>query len=235
MSFPRHMEWEGILKRKTIYEEACKDLGIEFVYETVPDPSELGVAAAQQQVYNMISYLVEKYGKDTAFFTTHYALYAPIIKRVIELGAIFVDQDDMSPLWGFPFALWLDLSAQIGDWPAIVNEIEKAVVAAGGAGRAGSFPYSINYQNTLGLVRLAMDMIEGKATGNLQNDLIAAYESLTPGCEWLAQPYGIWDSDAAQERSNYFFLSMDTYIFGQGYSGVFSEPFPEKYYNLLKY
>ena len=38
MSFTRHMNIEVLARRRNMYEEACKDLGIEFVFETVPDP-----------------------------------------------------------------------------------------------------------------------------------------------------------------------------------------------------
>ncbi|MCL1817111.1 MAG: DUF3798 domain-containing protein, partial [Clostridiales bacterium] len=39
MSFPRHMSTDVLARRKAIYEEACKDLGLKFVFETVPDPA----------------------------------------------------------------------------------------------------------------------------------------------------------------------------------------------------
>lgn len=232
MSFQRHMDIEILSRRRNIYEEACKDLALEFVFETVPDPAmaDLGATAAQQQVYDMMPDLVEKYGEDTVFFTTNTALLEPVIKRVVELGAMFSNQEDMSPVYGYPTALELDLSAEIGDWPAIVSKIEEAVVAKGMSGRMGTWPYSFNYCNTIGLAQLAMNMIEGKGTGNVQNDIIATYQALTPGCEWMAQVCE--DPDSGQKISNYYLLSMDTYIFGQGYSGVFSEPVPEKYYRI---
>ena len=47
-SFPRHMSYELLSRRRNIMEEACKDLGIKFHFETAPDPtSDVGVAGAQ--------------------------------------------------------------------------------------------------------------------------------------------------------------------------------------------
>jgi hypothetical protein len=233
MSIPRHMDIEVLSRRRSIYEAACKDLGLEFVFETVPDrASEVWTADYQQQIYDMMPGLVEKYGKDTVFFTTSFALHEPVIKRVVELGALFVDSDYMTPFDGFPSVLELDLTdiaKPLLNWPAILKRIEEGVVAKGASGRLGCFPYSLDYCKTIGLTRLAIDIIEGRATGELQKDIKAAYESVTPGCNWMVQKLGDWIDE---DLDNYYLLSMDTYIFGQGFSGVFSEPFPEKYYSI---
>ena len=51
ISFPRHMSYETLGRRRAIMEAACKDLGLEFIFETAPDPtSDVGVAGAQQFV-----------------------------------------------------------------------------------------------------------------------------------------------------------------------------------------
>ena len=45
VSFPRHMSLELLGRRRAIMEEACKDLGMKFVFETAPDPiGDVGVA-----------------------------------------------------------------------------------------------------------------------------------------------------------------------------------------------
>ena len=49
ISFPRHMSYESLGRRRAIMEQACKDLGLNFYFETAPDPtSDVGVAGAQQ-------------------------------------------------------------------------------------------------------------------------------------------------------------------------------------------
>ena len=230
LSFPRHMSVHVLARRRAIYEQACMDLGLEFVDETVPDPAgDLGPAGAQQRIYEMMPRLIEKYGKDAVYFTTNTALHEPVIKRVVELGALFVDTDDMSPICGFPTALEVDLSAEAGDWPAIVKKIEAAAVDKGAGGRIGLWPYSLTDRATLGLTSLAMDMIEGKATDITPDEVENAFEAATPGCDWKAAVFTYPDG---RKLDNYYLLSMDTYILGQGYSGVLSEPFPEKYFSI---
>ncbi len=47
ISFPRHMSYESLGRRRAIMEAACKDLGIKFAFETAPDPtSDVGTAGA---------------------------------------------------------------------------------------------------------------------------------------------------------------------------------------------
>ena len=56
ISFPRHMSYELLSRRRKIMEAACKDLGLRFVFETAPDPtSDVGVAGAQQYVLEKTS------------------------------------------------------------------------------------------------------------------------------------------------------------------------------------
>ncbi|MDR2713513.1 MAG: DUF3798 domain-containing protein, partial [Clostridiales bacterium] len=126
-------------------------------------------------------------------------------------------------------ALGIDIEDVAGDWEAIVKKIEDDVVAKGAGGRIGIWPYSFTYVASLGLCELAMNMIEGKATDNMQKDIVNAFESVTPDCGWAACVLTYPDG---RTIDNYYLLTMDTYIFGQGYSGVLSEPFPEKYYSI---
>jgi len=231
MSFPRHMGVYVLARRRAIYEEACKDLGIKFVFETVPDPAagDLGVAGAQQQVYEMMPRLVEKYGQDAVYFTTNTGLHEPIIKRVVELGAMFVDSDDVTPLTGFPTALNLNLTAEAGDWMAIVKKIEKAVVDTGGTGRVGCWPFSETFAASIALTEVAKGLIEGTGSGNIKDDLVANFQAVTPGCDWVTDIFVYPDGSIID---NYFLMAMDTYIFGKGFSGVMTTPVPEKYFSI---
>ncbi|MFA7565678.1 MAG: DUF3798 domain-containing protein, partial [Alkalispirochaeta sp.] len=106
ISFPRHMSYETLGRRRAIMEVACNDLGLEFVFETAPDPtSDVGVAGAQQFILEKVPAWVEKYGKNTAFFVTNDAHTEPLLKQLIEYGGYFVEADLPSPLMGYPGAL----------------------------------------------------------------------------------------------------------------------------------
>ena len=89
ISFPRHMSYELLSRRRAIMEQACKDLGLKFAFESAPDPtSDVGVAGAQQFILEKTPAWVNKYGKDTAFFCTNDAQTEPLLKQVAKYGAI---------------------------------------------------------------------------------------------------------------------------------------------------
>lgn len=72
ISFPRHMSYELLSRRRNIMEATCKDIGIKFHFESAPDPvSDVGVAGAQQFILEKVPAWLEKYGKDTAFYCTN--------------------------------------------------------------------------------------------------------------------------------------------------------------------
>lgn len=231
ISFPRHMSVELLARRRAIMEQVCKDLGINFAFETAPDPAtDIGLAGAQAQLLQMMPGLIAKYGKDTAFFTTNDGLTEPLLKQVIDNGAMYVDNDTPTPLIGFPSALNLDLKDVAGDFPAIMKRIEDAVVAKGGAGRIGVSAYSFSYCNSTALGKFAMDVIEGKSKIDDTKALIAAFNSLTPGGNWITTNYV--DAKTNQVMKNYLLVLEDSYIFGKGYSGATNEPVPEKYLSI---
>ncbi|MGB4146828.1 MAG: DUF3798 domain-containing protein, partial [Acetomicrobium sp.] len=116
ISFPRHMSYELLSRRRNIMEVACNDIGLKFHFETAPDPvSDVGVAGAQQFILEKVPAWLEKYGKDTAFFCTNDAHTEPLIRQIVAHGGYFVEADLPSPLMGYPGALGIDLSAEKGD------------------------------------------------------------------------------------------------------------------------
>jgi hypothetical protein len=235
LSFARHMAIETLSRRRNVYEEACNDLGIQFVFVDAPDPAtEIGEAGAQQAMFEMMPGLVDKYGKDAVYFTTNTALHEPVVQQCLNLGAMFVCLDDVSPLTGYHGALGIDLSAEwssgVGDFEAIVKRIEAEIVAKGGSGRMGTWPSSFPYCGSTALMELCMEIIEGRATGTME-DVAKAFAACNAIGSWNLYV----DADTNTPINNYYLLTMDTYIFGQGFSGVVHEPFPEKYYSIEPY
>ncbi|MBU3143278.1 DUF3798 domain-containing protein [Clostridium sp. CF012] len=228
ISFPRHMSIELLSLRKNIMEQACKDLGIKFVFETAPDPtSDVGIPGAQQFILEKMPAWVEKYGKDTAFFCTNDAQTEPLLKRVAELGAIFVEPDLPSPVMGYPGAFGIDLKAEAGNWPEILKKVESTVVAKGGSGRMGTWAFSYGYTASEGLVEYGKNVVEGTMKkGNLA-DVIKAFGLYTPGAEWNGSLYT--DRVSNKEISNHIMVYQDTYVFGKGYLGNSKEVVPPVY------
>ena len=231
ISFPRHMSYELLSRRRAIMEQACKDLGLKFAFETAPDPtSDVGVAGAQQFILEKVPAWVQKYGKDSAFFCTNDAQTEPLLKQVAKQGAIFVEPDLPSPLMGYPGAFGIDLKDEAGDWPAIMKKVEKAVIDAGGKGRMGTWPYSYGWSTVCALAEYGKRITEGKAKLYNLNDLWKCYDKYTPGAEWNGAPY--YDMAKQMKIKKFVLVYEDTYVFGRGYMGVTKEKVPEKYIKL---
>ncbi len=231
ISFPRHMSYETLGRRRAIMEEACKDLGINFYFETAPDPtSDVGVAGAQQFILEKVPQWVQKYGKDTAFFCTNDAHTEPLLKQLLAYGGYFVEADLPSPLMGYPGALGLDLSKEAGDFPAILKKVEKAVIDKGGAGRFGTWAFSYGYTVTAGLGEFAKRVIEGNAKKDSLKDVFDAFGKYTPGAKWNGAYYT--DMATGVRARNQVLIYMDTYIFGKGFLPTTQVKVPDKYYNI---
>jgi len=231
ISFPRHMSVETLTRRRMIMEEACKELGLAFVFETAPDPtSDVGVVGAQQFMLEKVPQWVRKYGKETAFYATNDAHTEPLIRQVVEHGGIFVEASLPSPLLGYPGALGIDLKAERGNFPAILRKVEAAVVRKGGKGRLGTWAYSFGYSATAGLAQHAMNVLDGKSKMTSMPDLFQAFGKYTPGSRWG----GSWYVDASTgvKVKNFAMLLQDTYVFGRGFMKAAELEVPEKYLKI---
>jgi len=230
ISFPRHMGIDLLSRRAAIMREACKDLGLEFVMETAPDPtSEVGIPGAQQYILEQMPAWVDKYGKDSAFFCTNDAQTEPLLKMVAQLGAIFIEPDLPSPIMGYPGAFGIDLKAEAGDWPAILKKVEKTVIEAGGGGRMGTWAYSYNYTSVIALVEHARRCIVNGVKADDKADVLDCLKKYTPGALWNSNVFGDTQGNTID---NYFLLYQDTYVFGKGYLGQTSIVVPEKYFTI---
>jgi len=148
----------------------------------------------------------------------------------VEYGGTFVEASLPSPLLGFPGALGIDLSAEKGNFPAIMNKIEKVLAEKGASGRLGTWTYSFPYCITLGLVEHAINVIEGKSKMTHLLDLLKAFAIHTPGAQWGGAYYV--DGATGERLDNYLLLLQDTYIFGKGYIGSALIDVPEKYLKI---
>jgi hypothetical protein len=241
ISFPRHMSYETLGRRRSIMEAACKDLGIKWAFETAPDPtSDVGVAGAQQFILEKVPAWLQKYaphGEKVAMFCTNDAHTEPLLKQLLaSKNGLFVEADLPSPLMGYPGALGLDLSKDAGNFPAILKRVEEGVVKKGGAGRFGTWAFSYGYTVSAGLGEYAIRVNEGKAKKNSLPDVVAAYTKWTPGAKWNATYYT--DSNTGVKSKNMALLFMDCYVLGklngQSFLPTTAQKVPAKYYSLKK-
>jgi len=231
ISFPRHMSYELLSKRRDIMRAACEELGLEFIDMGSPDPvSDVGVAGAQQFILEKVPAWLDEYGVNTAFFCTNDAHTEPLLKRIAELGGYFIEADLPSPLMGYPGSLGVSFTEEeTGNWPAILAKVEEAVVDKGGAGRMGTWAYSLGYTTTAALAEHAKNVIEGKCEVDDFDAVMAAFAEYTPGAAWNGSYYV--DADGI-DQENYLLIYQDTYIFGKGYMGITEVEVPEKFLNF---
>lgn len=163
-SFPRHMSLVQLAERRDIMEEECKRLGLEFIFVNAPDPmGEGGVPASQQFILEDVPRQVAKYGKDIAVFSTNCAMQEPLIVASLQTGAIFPEQCCPSPTHGYPGALGLEITEEMkGNFPAIVEAINKEISRRGGDGRFATWPVATGYLQSTACVELAKLAIEKK-------------------------------------------------------------------------
>ena len=126
-SFPRHMSYELLAQRRDIMKETCEELGLEFVEVDAPDPTgDAGVSGAQQFILEDVPRQVEKYGKDTALFSTNCAMQEPLIKSALETGAIYPEQCCPNPYHAYPGALGIQIPEdKAGDLDYLAEQITE--------------------------------------------------------------------------------------------------------------
>ena len=233
ISFPRHLSYETISRRRAIMEQTAKDLGMEYIEMSAPDPlSDVGVPGAQQFILEQVPNWIKKYGKDIAFFATNDAQTEPLLKQIAAHGGYFIEADLPSPTMGYPGALGIEFTDdEKGNWPKILEKVEKAVIDAGGSGRMGTWAYSYNFACVEGLTDLAIKSIESGDRDFTLDKLLASLDVATPGAKWNGS---IMKDNNGVDVKNAFFIYQDTYVFGKGYMGVTSVKIPEKYSNLGK-
>jgi len=206
-SFPRHMSMELLAQRRAMMEEKCKELGIEFVFVTAPDPmGPDGIPGAQRFILEDVPRQVAQYGKDICVFSTNCGMQEPLIKAALQEGAIFAEQCCPSPTHGYPNALGLDVEGIAGDMPKILEAIEEKVVAEGGAGRFASWPVPINMVFLRAGVELDMQAVEGKIQLNDEAAIKAALEA-EAGVSMQLTKYS--------DEGNFWLAVMDSVIFGK--------------------
>lgn len=231
ISFPRHMSYELLSRRRNIMAETAKDLGMEFVEMSAPDPvSDVGVAGAQQYILEQVPSWLEKYGKDMAFFATNDAHTEPLLKRVAENGGYFVEADLPSPTMGYPGALGIKFSEdEKGNWPKILKKVEDTVVGKGAAGRMGTWAYSYNFISVVALGDHARNVIENDVDVTDFDAIMESLKKFSPGSGWNGSNYT--DLNGV-EKENFFLLYQDTYVLGKGYLKMTDVEVPEKYFKI---
>ena len=163
-SFPRHMSQPLLSGRRELMKAKCEELGIEFVDATAPDPTgDSGVPGAQQFILEDVPKMVARYGKDTAFFSTNCAMQIPLIKAVVDDGAVYPQPCCPSPYHGFPTALGIQSDSENPDnLQYVIDETRKIIKEKGVEGRLSTWPVPVAMMFTIGSTEYAMKLIDGE-------------------------------------------------------------------------
>ena len=175
-SFPRHMSYPLLAARRDIMKEHCAEIGLEFVDASAPDPTgDAGVAGAQQFILEDVPRMVEKYGKDTAFFSTNCSMQVPLISSVLEEGAIYPQPCCPSPYHGFPSALGIEIPEdKKGDIQYMIEESKRIIKEKGGEGRFSTWPVPVNMMYVEAGAEYAKAWIDGETNGKVDMDVLKA-------------------------------------------------------------
>jgi hypothetical protein len=233
ISFPRHMSYETMSRRVAIMKAACEEFGMKFEMETAPDPTtDVGVPGAQAYILEHVPEWVEKYGTNSAYFCTNDAHTEPLLKQLLEYGGYFIEADLPSPLMGYPGALGIDLTAEAGDFEKILAKVEEAVVEKGGAGRFGTWAYSLGYCLSAGLAEHALNVVNGESELQDIDDISKAFGEYSPGANWNGSTYT--NAETGVKSDNTFLIYQDTYIMGDPgkYMGATDLEIPEQYFTV---
>jgi len=197
-SFPRHLSIEMIAARHALFRETAEELGIEFIDVMAPDPTgDAGVAGAQQFILEDVPRQVATHGVDTAFFSTNCAMQEPLIRSVMEQGALYPQPCCPSPYHAFPAALNISVPPGYeGDVSFMLAQIQAAVDEAGMTGRVSNWAVPVSMMIIEAGVHYAIEFLEGRTNGRVDENAIRA------SLAYVAAEYGTSVSVSHFEDSN---------------------------------
>ena len=212
-SFPRHMSIVMLAARRQLMIDKCEEIGLEFYDATAPDPtSDVGVPGAQQFILEDVPKLVERFGKDTAFFSTNCAMQTPLIKATVDEGAIYPQPCCPSPYHGFPSALGIESTGYSVDAMAnVISETAKVLKDKGVLGRFSTWPVPVAMMNTVASTEYIVEWINGNVGDELDIEVLeekmAEYAELTV----TTSPY----TEEGLEIPHFRLIIMDFLTYGE--------------------
>lgn len=211
-SFPRHMSYALLAARRDLLKENCEARGIEFVDATALDPTgDAGLSGAQQFILEDTPRMIDKYGKDTAFFTTNCGLQIPLIKSVYEGGAIYPQPCCPSPYHGFPSALGIDIPVEKqGDIEYLTEQIKIKMADKGMTGRMSTWPVPCSMMFIEAGADYAKAWIDGDFTDKLDLEQVKAKFNAYAGVEIELNSLVETDDDGKEVAyDNYLMVLLD--------------------------
>ena len=172
-SFPRHMSYKLLAERRDIMEKTAKEMGINFVFVSAPDPlGEQGLTGAQQFILEDVPRQLAKYGPKTGFFSTNCGMQEPLQKAILKNGGYYLEPCCPSPTHGFPGALGISIpDDKKGDMTYILRVVNQKIVEQGGAGRFATWPVPMNMLFVEAGVDVAAALVQKKVSATNLNGI----------------------------------------------------------------
>lgn len=217
-SFPRHMSYPVLAKRREMLIDNCKKLGIKFVDATAPDPTgDAGVSGSQQFILEDVPKKINEYGEDTAFFSTNCAMQVPLIKAVFDGHAIYPQPCCPSPYHGFPSALQVSVpDDKKGDCDYMIDQIRNILAEKDMTGRMSTWPVPMNMMFIEAGADYAVRWIEGDFTDKLDMEQIKKsfndYVSKFGDLEMKFSIYEETDKDGKVKQFDNYIMILSDYI-----------------------
>ena len=212
-SFPRHMSIVMLAARRQLMIDKCKEIGLEFYDAQAPDPtSDVGVPGAQQFILEDVPKLVDRFGKDTAFFSTNCAMQTPLIKATVDEGAIYPQPCCPSPYHGYPSALGIESTGYTVDAMAnVISETAKALKEKGVLGRFSTWPVPVAMMNTVASTEYIIEWINGNVGDELDVDVLEDKMSEYAELTVTSSPY----TEEGLEIPHFRLIIMDFLTYGE--------------------
>lgn len=206
-TFPRHMSIEFLATRRDLMQEKAEELGMNFIVIDSPDPTgDAGVPGTQMFISEDIPRAIAEHGVDTAVFGTNCAMMEPMIRAVIDTGAIFPVQCCPSPYHAFPGALGIEIpDEKRGDVPFIIDAITDRVAELGATGRVATWPVPVNMMFIEAGVEYARAYLEGRTDGRVDKDKLTEIMEDIAGGKVTLTFFG--------DHENFFMYLADHIIF----------------------
>lgn len=211
-SFARHLSYATIAARRELMIDESKKLGINFVDVTAPDPTgDAGLSGAQQFIIEDVPRQIKQYGKDVAFFSTNCGMQEPLIRSIWEQGGIFPQQCCPSPYHGYPAAFNVDVSQHQGDVQFMLDSISSKLKEKGQEKRMSTWSVPINMLMVEAGVDYAIEVLEGRTNGNLDEEVLFKIINNVAGGEGSAKITHFEEGDV--KLDNFYMILADFYDF----------------------
>ena len=213
-SFPRHLGYETIAARTALFKATCETLNIEYVEETAPDPTgDAGVSGAQQFILEDVPRKVQKYGEDTAFFSTNCSMQEPLIRSVLEYKAIYPQQCCPSPYHGYPAALNIETVGHEGDVQYMLDSISAKVADGENTGRMSTWALPVNMLMVEAGTEYAIKFCKGETNGAFDDAALRASIDTVAQNEYSTNATLSLYNDAEGDIENFYMILCDFYDF----------------------